>query len=751
MSNALYDAAREGFIDGSIDWDTDTIKVGLVPSTYVFSATHRFVSDLAVTLNGRSGALTGRTATNGTANAADTSLVATAQISCKALVLFKDTGSDASSRLICYIDTATGLPFTPNASQTIPITWDNNVNAIFQWVASTAPTTPLPDDIVDSSGNIVNSSYDSMYAAGVAETDAYFDYRLGKAPSSTAGGVVLFERTHTKYPDNYPSGQANCVYEFGGPPPVDDGGFYSTNQADVATVQASTGSGIIALQTSAYTNNTGQVKPQPQWQVGYQTNHSNVPGYITAGFISAGDVKPAFIMSAADVHADNGPSRLICTAGGSTGPKLLGVGSNTARNSVTLQLAANKLASCGTMTVMGEFVFVCLWDAAARKGQVAVIIAAGQADGVAWTTPGLSYDWWHDWLECYPGLPNRGNTNFLKLLGYVDIPGMAAPTSCHVTTGYHPWQIIGGDGEGIGSAMSPIQSHYTEVRDGGVYGGKVARGGLLAVASKSEKKVVFFDLKNLFEWVYDSYLGTNHTRGERVNLGMGDSQWPQVMSVSGVTMPAVKTLTFASQVNALRFTATRPAPQVGGLPPYLWAMTGDGTCHTIQVGTNYVPGVATGRSGSPSEISVKSTTSGFGSVSQIAQMMGMNQTGNVDNNTGFWFVCRPTREIGYAKMNSDGTGGTIPLKYVPHSTQCADPAGIFDIDNYSNATNSQIVLDYNGRKLCGFRTDILHHNGSWTAWPQNTPVQPTAGVPVEYNGFMATSGKPIHGISANVP
>src|SRR5690348_14993943 len=30
MANSLYDKGREGFLDGSIDWDTDTIKAALV-------------------------------------------------------------------------------------------------------------------------------------------------------------------------------------------------------------------------------------------------------------------------------------------------------------------------------------------------------------------------------------------------------------------------------------------------------------------------------------------------------------------------------------------------------------------------------------------------------------------------------------------------------------------------------------------------------------------------------------------------
>jgi hypothetical protein len=46
-------------------------------------------------------------------------------------VLFLHTGSDATARLIAYIDSAVGLPFTPEASQVCPIVWDSGANKIF--------------------------------------------------------------------------------------------------------------------------------------------------------------------------------------------------------------------------------------------------------------------------------------------------------------------------------------------------------------------------------------------------------------------------------------------------------------------------------------------------------------------------------------------------------------------------------------------------------------------------------------------
>ena len=134
MSNALYDKAREGFLDGSIDWDSHTIKAVLVDTgTYTVNlGTHANLSDIPSGARiATSGALTGKTVTGGVADADDVTFTTVSGASVEAIVIYKDTGSAASSRLIAYIDTATGLPFTPNGGDVI-IAWANTSNKIFK-------------------------------------------------------------------------------------------------------------------------------------------------------------------------------------------------------------------------------------------------------------------------------------------------------------------------------------------------------------------------------------------------------------------------------------------------------------------------------------------------------------------------------------------------------------------------------------------------------------------------------------------
>lgn len=139
MANALFDPGREGFLDGTVDFDTAVIKVALVRS-YTFDAADKFVADLSgATLVATSAALGSKTVTNGIADAADITFTAVgAGAAITSIVIFQSSavggGGDVASsaqRVIAFIDTATGLPVTPNGGD-ITITWDAATNRIFK-------------------------------------------------------------------------------------------------------------------------------------------------------------------------------------------------------------------------------------------------------------------------------------------------------------------------------------------------------------------------------------------------------------------------------------------------------------------------------------------------------------------------------------------------------------------------------------------------------------------------------------------
>lgn len=139
MANTLYDLARKRFLEGNINWLTDTIKVVLVDTgnyTPNFT-THEYFSDisgsaLVGTVSIAGGVtLASKATTGGAADAADITFSAVSGASIEAIVIYKDTGTPSTSPLIAYIDTATGLPITPNGGDII-VTWDNGPNKIFK-------------------------------------------------------------------------------------------------------------------------------------------------------------------------------------------------------------------------------------------------------------------------------------------------------------------------------------------------------------------------------------------------------------------------------------------------------------------------------------------------------------------------------------------------------------------------------------------------------------------------------------------
>ena len=117
MANTLFDSARQRFLEAQINWMTDTVKVILVdtgaytPQTSV----HQYLSDISTAARiAGPVTLTAKTTTGGAADGADVTFTSVSGPSIEAIVIYVDTGTEATSPLLAMIDTATGLPITPN-------------------------------------------------------------------------------------------------------------------------------------------------------------------------------------------------------------------------------------------------------------------------------------------------------------------------------------------------------------------------------------------------------------------------------------------------------------------------------------------------------------------------------------------------------------------------------------------------------------------------------------------------------------
>lgn len=142
MASGLYVTGLDKILDGTIDPDTDTLKVMLVGTTYVYDPDHDFVDDISgdeITATNYTGGYAGasrKTATvavtaNPGSNCVDISIADLTWSSLggavndtvgAAVLLFETGGSDATAIPIAYFDVAdtptNGSDFTLNFDAT---------------------------------------------------------------------------------------------------------------------------------------------------------------------------------------------------------------------------------------------------------------------------------------------------------------------------------------------------------------------------------------------------------------------------------------------------------------------------------------------------------------------------------------------------------------------------------------------------------------------------------------------------------
>ena len=141
MANTLFDLGRKRYLEcvSSVAWPSATIKFYLIDtSAYTPNfSTHEFIditSSTPPTPPRISGPITlaNKTTTGGAADGDDIRFVSVATgVTIEAIIGYADSGSEATSPLILWIDVATGLPITGNSGDII-LSWDNGPNRIFK-------------------------------------------------------------------------------------------------------------------------------------------------------------------------------------------------------------------------------------------------------------------------------------------------------------------------------------------------------------------------------------------------------------------------------------------------------------------------------------------------------------------------------------------------------------------------------------------------------------------------------------------
>ena len=142
MANKLYPNFKQALGTGSFNLVEagDDIRVILVDTgQYTQADAHTNLGDIPAGARIATAPLLAQTWVGAVFDADDVTFTAVAagtgtpasNTIAEAVVIYKHTGTPATSLLIAYIDTATGLPVTPNGGD-IQIVWDSGANKIFK-------------------------------------------------------------------------------------------------------------------------------------------------------------------------------------------------------------------------------------------------------------------------------------------------------------------------------------------------------------------------------------------------------------------------------------------------------------------------------------------------------------------------------------------------------------------------------------------------------------------------------------------
>lgn len=134
MPTGFYAKALEGFATAAVNWPSDDIRVILIDTAdYSVDLTnHDFLNDIpaAARVAVSAATLASKAATNGILDSpVQLTFTSVTGDSIEAIVVYKHTGVESTSRLLMYIDVFAPSQLTPNGTN-ITLTWDTGTNKI---------------------------------------------------------------------------------------------------------------------------------------------------------------------------------------------------------------------------------------------------------------------------------------------------------------------------------------------------------------------------------------------------------------------------------------------------------------------------------------------------------------------------------------------------------------------------------------------------------------------------------------------
>ena len=329
-------------------------------------------------------------------------------------------------------------------------------------------------------------------------------------------------------------------YQLGGPW-VSDPGLYSSTQGQIVYAPDAGQFGVDRVTALEWSNGCFSERPEPPWWGGYH------PEPVSQNWITAAKGSPGMPVAMARAMGGWANCGVIIFSSGLVGAAGTCTASGT---NPTWQFPTGKVVTAVTLTSKSEFALITLCDVKTKKGQVAVL--ALQGGGWAGFV--------HDWQDLYPCLPGTAWLSGMKLLGYIDLPGMEFPTGVAAAGNDVNRWVFGPDNNvGYLAMWNPSQQVTRDSFRIGQNAGYASTAGYAVVISKSENKAAFIDLQPLFKRVFDLYFTTPENFQKTRNLGPGPTQWPYTFEADPAYKPTVVKVIDVPQPTAVVASLSRGA------------------------------------------------------------------------------------------------------------------------------------------------------------------------------------------------
>jgi hypothetical protein len=393
-----------------------------------------------------------------------------------------------------------------------------------------------------------------------------------------------------------------------------------------------------------------------------------------------------------------------------------------------MMLPRNKVPTGVAVTNGNEFALVTVWDTAAIKGQVAVIAL----DSCAEAKGGNPLEAW--WQSC-PGMPSLGIVSGMKLLGFVDLPGMSAPTDI-VAAGNKTGSDTHWEGKFL--HLGKLELSKQAVRDSFVKGDNRDVGstaGFAVVISKYEKKVAFLDLKPLFQYFREMYLTSPENFAKTRKLGPGPKDWPYTFEVEPRCKPRlVQMLPLHAAPTALL-----ASPSGGSAKARAFVATVDGKVFIYSVGN-----LAEEASRSSPELRCVGVVPVGRNPCSISHVIWDGDY-RLDE---FITCCRGDRELCFVKLDASLNSGKVWRRL--RDSRLQDPV---DVENSITGFIPCFIVtvcDFKGRQILNYRYGPIH-TPDYQKPVFTFGVGPDGKSEIECDGWVECPGYPFRLTSSNVP